>query len=147
MKIALAEIKKAIPNRKAGYEEEIMKCGSVEGDHIALSWNDFSRIKKHYALAGQEINQTQNELEDEHKKDSPSIGEMAQTAASSLSRWMRSGVKVVDEPTLESRLNECKACEFWNSKGFRGPGRCMKCGCSTWAKLRMATEKCPIGKW
>jgi hypothetical protein len=30
---------------------------------------------------------------------------------------------------------------------MRGTGRCSKCGCSTWAKLRMASEKCPIDKW
>jgi hypothetical protein len=48
---------------------------------------------------------------------------------------------------LIERKSICQACEFWSPEGFRGTGKCTKCGCSTWVKLRMATERCPIGKW
>ena len=76
-----------------------------------------------------------------------SIGDMAKSMVNSTTRWAKGGLKLTDEPTLKTRLETCHGCEHWNPKGFRGTGRCMKCGCSTWAKLRMATEKCPIGKW
>lgn len=41
----------------------------------------------------------------------------------------------------EHRLAICKACEF-----FTGI-TCLKCGCVARFKTKLATEKCPIGKW
>ncbi len=61
--------------------------------------------------------------------------------------WAKSGFQTADLETLSVRLETCKGCEFWDKSGFAKTGRCKKCGCSTQAKLRMATEKCPIGKW
>lgn len=61
--------------------------------------------------------------------------------------WMRSGFNVIDNFNLNKRFQICITCEFWDKNSFRGTGKCNKCGCSTWAKLRMATERCPIGKW
>jgi hypothetical protein len=88
---------------------------------------------------------------DESKNDDsstpPSTSTMAKTALQSIAKWTINGVKITDSETLKKRLDTCHQCEFWNSKGFHGTGRCMKCGCSTWAKLRMSTERCPIGKW
>jgi len=79
--------------------------------------------------------------------EKPDIKTMAKSITESSKKWISSGLKITDKETLEKRINECHNCEFWNASGFNGTGRCMKCGCSTWAKLRMATEKCPIGKW
>jgi len=142
MKIPLASIKEASANRKSGYEKEVLKRGSVEGDYVVLSWVDFCRIKKQYTL--EEVEKKGNEI---LITNPPPVKEMVKTAMLSLSKWAANGAKLSDDQTIESRLNTCKSCEFWNQKGFGGSGRCMKCGCSTWAKLRMATEKCPIGKW
>jgi hypothetical protein len=69
------------------------------------------------------------------------------TFSSDIFQWSKSGLPVVNENQLESRLVICKGCEFWNASGFSGTGSCTKCGCSTQAKLRMATSKCPIDKW
>jgi hypothetical protein len=77
----------------------------------------------------------------------PSLFQMAKTAVKSASTWAQQGVPLASGEVLKQRQSVCEACEFWNAKAFNGTGRCMKCGCSTWAKLRMATEKCPIGKW
>ena len=78
---------------------------------------------------------------------SPSIVNMAANFSGSLANWARNGFGTVSDSTIQSRLDICKGCEFWNADGFKGTGRCQKCGCSTWAKLRMATEKCPLDKW
>jgi len=77
----------------------------------------------------------------------PPTSVMVRSAMRSATNWIASGFQHTDPETLAVRLETCKGCEFWNPQGFRGTGRCMKCGCSTWAKLRMASEKCPIGKW
>ena len=65
----------------------------------------------------------------------------------SATNWAKSGFPIPDPETFNARLETCKGCEFWDESGFVNTGRCQKCGCSTQAKLRMATEKCPIGKW
>jgi hypothetical protein len=77
----------------------------------------------------------------------PSLADMVKSATASMATWARKGFATTDEDTLKTRLETCYNCEYWNSKSFGGSGRCMKCGCSTWFKLRMATEKCPIDRW
>ena len=64
-----------------------------------------------------------------------------------VTKFSSSGFALIDGDQLEIRLAVCMECPFWEKNGFFGSGRCNKCGCSTQAKLRMATEKCPIGKW
>ena len=61
-------------------------------------------------------------------------------------RFAKSGFKIADTETLAIRKAICDKCEFWDSTAFFGRGKCRKCGCSS-AKLRLASEKCPIGKW
>lgn len=72
---------------------------------------------------------------------------MVASAMMSAAKWVVKGMRHTSEEELTRRIETCRSCEFWNPQGFNHTGRCMKCGCSTWAKLRMATEKCPIGKW
>jgi hypothetical protein len=72
---------------------------------------------------------------------------MAKSLAGAAARWAASGFPLASPKALAARLDVCYACEWWDAQGFRGTGRCRKCGCSTQAKLRMATSKCPLGKW
>ena len=48
---------------------------------------------------------------------------------------------------LATREATCRACPQWDAEALNKMGRCRECGCSTWAKLRKATERCPLGKW
>jgi len=81
------------------------------------------------------------------KTATPSIGAMASSLGTSLKKWVGSGLSNSTQEVIDMRLDICKGCELWDSQALKGTGRCRKCGCSTWAKIRMATEKCPIGKW
>jgi hypothetical protein len=62
-------------------------------------------------------------------------------------RFARSGFAATPPDILATREATCRACPEWDAAALNGTGRCRKCGCSTWAKLRMATESCPLGKW
>jgi hypothetical protein len=73
--------------------------------------------------------------------------EMAMTASLSAADWAKSGFAKTTLEMVKKRQEICNSCEFWNKEGFMGSGQCLKCGCSTYAKLRMATSKCPIDKW
>jgi hypothetical protein len=75
------------------------------------------------------------------------IEKKLQSFYESMQKWVSSGFNETNKDTLQKRLSACGVCEFWDKSSFGGTGKCKKCGCSTWAKLRMATEKCPIGKW
>jgi hypothetical protein len=72
---------------------------------------------------------------------------MAASLGGSLANFARSGFATTDAETLATREAACKSCELWDSAAINGTGRCRKCGCSTWTKLRMASAQCPIGKW
>jgi hypothetical protein len=62
-------------------------------------------------------------------------------------RFARSGFVATPPEALAAREATCRACDQWDASALNATGRCRKCGCSTWAKLRMATETCPLGKW
>jgi hypothetical protein len=62
-------------------------------------------------------------------------------------RFARAGFATTPPEALAARQDICKACPEWDATALNNTGRCRKCGCSTWAKLRMATERCPLGKW
>ena len=73
--------------------------------------------------------------------------EMLARFGSAAHRFARGGFATTPPEALAQREAICRACPEWDAQALNGTGRCRKCGCSTWAKLRMATEKCPLGKW
>ena len=77
----------------------------------------------------------------------PSKFEMAKNLAKSVGNIAKStlsGEKVVASGDLAlERMNICKACPWFVSKGKR----CSKCGCVVPLKTYFAEEKCPVGRW
>ena len=93
-------------------------------------------------------------------KTLPSLTAQAGHAAAAAGRVIgavMAGAPVyVSDTVFESRLEACRACEFRLEK--KGALRCTHpdCGCRLdvgWlngkytAKAKLATEKCPLGKW
>jgi hypothetical protein len=81
------------------------------------------------------------------KANPPSLPQQAASLGKSLLNWTSSGFTPTPPDILAAREATCRACPEWDAAALNGTGRCRKCGCSTWAKLRMATERCPLGKW
>jgi hypothetical protein len=73
--------------------------------------------------------------------------QMAKTVVVAAAKWAVSGFSAASEEEITKRKSICAECEHWSAGAFKQTGRCNKCGCSTWAKIRMATESCPEGKW
>jgi hypothetical protein len=73
--------------------------------------------------------------------------EMLTRFGTAAHRFARSGFVATPPEILAEREATCRACPEWDPSALNNTGRCRKCGCSTWAKLRMATETCPLGKW
>lgn len=72
---------------------------------------------------------------------------LALRAGRAAGRFTRAGFATTPPEALAERQSICRACPEWDAAALNSTGRCRKCGCSTWAKLRMATESCPLGKW
>jgi hypothetical protein len=130
--------------------EDFMPSLSGLKQHRSLK-DELDELSKNINISSQNILNAENEQKPEEiirpKQELPPVLRMAKNLTQATQTWVNHGFATTKEETLKSRIEACKKCEFWNSKGFSGTGRCMKCGCSTWAKLRMAKEKCPIGKW
>jgi hypothetical protein len=144
---------KKIKNRKdflLNYWDCRLKQGKPE------DLNLYSAMLAGYNRAIGKVQEAQNNIEGsgategktlERKKILATPGQMLTSATSAAARWVKSGLVTVDDDTIKKRLDICKSCEFWDNTALRGTGRCRKCGCSTWAKIRMATEQCPEKKW
>lgn len=70
-------------------------------------------------------------------------GNAVQAAAKTAVAAVRGEPVFVSEEVLNDRLDICYSCDYWDANWKR----CALCGCSTYAKTRLATEACPAGKW
>jgi hypothetical protein len=73
-----------------------------------------------------------------------SLEELMRAGASltnSVTEWAESGFQICKAEELDNRLSICNSCEFMFEN------RCLKCGCFLQAKARLATSRCPEGKW
>jgi hypothetical protein len=66
--------------------------------------------------------------------------------AGSMKNWVSNGMPLASKEVYETRKSICNSCPFWDKDGNMGMGKCKQCGCTA-AKLSLATEKCPVGKW
>ena len=72
--------------------------------------------------------------------------DMARNFTKAVAGWAGAGFPMVSEKEFQKRAEICAACPHWNDAARHGMGSCDLCGCSR-AKLFMATQRCPIGKW
>ena len=75
----------------------------------------------------------------------PSMAQMGHSLFSSAVNFLASGKPLVNEAQAAARLAFCVICTNFD-EGVLG-GRCLHCGCLTFAKLRLASERCPLGIW
>jgi hypothetical protein len=65
-------------------------------------------------------------------------------------------VDAAPEDVVKARRDQCRACphatrndgpKYAASRGLTTLSRCQLCGCVIAAKTRMASERCPDGRW
>ena len=66
--------------------------------------------------------------------NSPSMLKMLQNFTNATFRWASAGFKIADDETLAKRQAICDTCQYWKAS-------------APLAKLKLASEECPIGKW
>jgi hypothetical protein len=153
MKLRISKIKEVAAERPEGYVSDVLSSGVVSDDWLWLeiATDEFKRLMGKYRpkIEDEPPKLLQNFQPDQlvQANKLPSASEMATGLVRSAAAWGKSGFTATDPETLASRMATCKSCDLWDAAGMAGTGRCRKCGCSTQAKLRMASEKCPLGKW
>ena len=116
------------------YREDILSVSILKDDFYEIEDKAFFDIHKNIQLP-------------RIPNQKPSFPQQAASLGKSLLNWTSSGFTATPPDILAAREATCRACPEWDAAALNGTGRCRKCGCSTWAKLRMATERCPLGKW
>ena len=71
--------------------------------------------------------------------------QMAHNLFSSAQKFIASGARMASTEQVAARLAMCIECPQFDPDQWGG--RCLKCGCATFFKLRSAAEKCPLGIW
>ena len=83
---------------------------------------------------------------------------LAGNLAHAVFQWGLKGFRRLDESTMKARLEICQACphlvEAPDKLVYKvkltkksDPRVCNKCGCVASAKVKIATDRCPIGLW
>lgn len=123
MTIPLQHIYERAKDRPPGYVEDVLGAGVVEGDAVVLTDDAYAHLVAKY--------------------NPPSVLAMAGSAVMAAGKWAAAGLPEASQEQLAKRQAECRACDRWDSRAER----CLECGCYTQIKLRMATERCPLGRW
>jgi hypothetical protein len=124
-------------------EERVAYC---EKCHFFINKGDVFQCGKNKRILNFFI-QHANSVCPENRWSQPSLPQQAASLGKSLLNWTASGFSPTPPDILAVREATCRACPEWDDTSMAKTGRCRICGCSTWAKLRMATERCPLGKW
>lgn len=111
-------------------------AGGHESDRRIAETTDFTRSDLEFEKSA--ILETLDTL--------PTTFQMVGKFTKATYNWAKSGFKLADEAELARRKSICNNCNFWYPTARMGLGKCLKCGCSL-AKLKLASESCPIGKW
>ena len=143
IKTAYLYARAASGKRPAGYLEDVLSRGTVDGDEIVFEDAAYTALAEKYRMARVPAGDLGVAAT---KTPRPGLGKMALTLAKASARFAASGFRQVRGETLTARKAVCGACPDWDPTGYAGLGRCRKCGCSG-VKLSWASERCPLGKW
>lgn len=134
-----------ITNSKPGFLLKYWDCRLQKGhpDDLKMYRHTLDKYKKLLELE----NSSGTAALQPAKSVYPTTKDMVASASKAVANWAKSGMQIAEPVHVQERKTICAGCEFWDSEALKGTGRCKKCGCSTWAKIRLATESCPIGMW
>ena len=111
------------------YRDEVAAAATVKGDYLFIADKILATIKAKYGrpVAAPPIAQT--------------LSNAAAAAARVIAATLTGQQVAAADDVIAARRAACGACPDLQN------GRCLRCGCYYSAKIRLATEKCPVGKW
>ena len=132
IKVKINKIREASNVRPAGYFDDVMSYGKVNGEYLELSDDDYALLSAKYSA----------------DIPPPKISDLVTNFSTAITKWVSAGFPTLDENEFTDRYKICSSCKFWDESARFNLGKCKhtKCGCTKF-KIWMRTEKCPIGKW
>ena len=120
----LSDVRRHAKIRPAGYFDELVRMGRVDGDDLILTDTALRCLREKYQS---------------HRL---SLAGVIFHGIRSAARWVRAGLPLVDQETLDARIIKCSECPEWIGGAIlTGRGRCRLCGCGEF-KPWLATESC-----
>jgi hypothetical protein len=96
-------------------------------------------------VGGENVYTITNPAEMMERKAPATVGQQAYNVAGAIGRVATAALRGqqvrVDDETLAARRATCQGCEYLKGS------TCELCGCFYQAKIALATEQCPVGKW
>lgn len=75
------------------------------------------------------------------KFTSKSVGNLIRATIRVIKRFIERKPVIVSDELYSKRLTVCLTCPYYEQP------QCTKCTCIVFAKCRLTTETCPVGKW
>jgi hypothetical protein len=145
MKIRLSELKNLASSRPTGYVDDVVSHGIITGDMLEIDRKSYLYLVNKYNPTNSRTAQVACCGRSNHPL--PPLKEQMKNAVKAAGRVVSSVVQnkqvFAEQSIIDNRYNICQGCEFLNIE----KQRCSKCGCSYKTKIKLSTEKCPIGKW
>jgi len=122
----------------------VIKC-SFKKDDVA-----FKECTQCFKELEEKANTAKKAEEEADETTPPPLPTQVKHYAKAIYNWVKEGREVRTDEEVTALLEICKECGMYDAK----KQICKKCGCSVNAggraianKLKMKSERCPIGKW
>lgn len=127
---SLQAVRSTAESRPAGWLEEILSAGKIEGELLVMEAAVYRGLFAKYRG------------EVPGKISAP---ELVQNLTNSLAKSRALGLKFVDRETYQKRMGKsgCGGCKFWVIDPLLKISRCEVCGCTD-LKPWFASEECPL---
>lgn len=142
-RLRLSRVLAAAPERPAGYVEDVMSRGRVDGEWLELPDEAHAELRAKYRPVS-----TQPVIE----RPLPSSGRMVKNFAKAatgeaVARVL--GKNVVSDEEIDRRLSICRACLPPDGWYRASDERCSHPDCGCWLRRKAAWrgQSCPIKKW
>lgn len=158
MKMRVKDIEAKAKERPEGYVASVLSKGKLidNGKTLEITAQAYADLVKQYdpANVGKPVKgicpscnsgTTITLIPTAKTKKFPPLSEQIKNAGQAVAKIAGKVLKgqnpVVSEAEQKARVAICQTCPQYKD------GRCLKCGCITALKTKIATEHCPIGSW
>jgi hypothetical protein len=132
-KIRVTDLERVMAHKPVGYVEDVISHGTVTDGVLFLEDSDYVQLQDKYRIKSAA------------PIARPSVAQKMSSASGAATRVVKAKaqgqVVTVSDEERDRRMAICQDCEFFTGL------TCLKCGCVARWKTKLATEKCPVGKW
>lgn len=128
MRILISAIEEASKKRPDGYKKDVLSRGKMDGKFLVIEPKEYEFLLRKYSSPQPAT----------WKQKAKNFGN---AVVDTTGRAIRGEPVKASEDAVTARKSICEACE--HLKG----SVCELCGCYYPAKIRLAGQSCPKGKW